>query len=136
MMNPCSYTQFPQTSDHVLRTFDMVHPYGHYTNQVSSFNRFRNDMLDTSLNAYQYGLMSTNEVRACCNTFNTIKTQTDNREVTFYSDNVSFTFQHYEKPKTNIFDLDRLIFPFDPIRDWVEKKTKEIDEKYAWTDLL
>lgn len=135
IMNPSVYTQFPQISDHVLRTFDMIHPYGHYTNQTSSFDKIRNDMLDASLNAYD--LMPTNDVRAsCCNAFDTIETQTDNREVTFYSDNIPFTFQHYEKPKTTIFDLDRLIFPEDPIRDWVDKKVSEINAKYAWSDKI
>lgn len=44
----------------------------------------------------------------------------------------------YEKPKKKItiYDLDRLIFPFDPIRDWVEKKTKEINEKYSWAEAI
>lgn len=36
----------------------------------------------------------------------------------------------------SIYDLDRLIFPFDPIRDWVEKKVKRINEKYAWAEEL
>jgi len=44
----------------------------------------------------------------------------------------------YGKPKKKltIYDLDQLIFPFDPIRDWVEKKTKEINKKYAWAEEL
>lgn len=44
----------------------------------------------------------------------------------------------YEKPKKKItiYDIDRLLFPFDPIRDWVEKKTKEINAKYAWAEAL
>lgn len=117
MMNPFGYTQFPQSSDHVLRTFDMIHPYGHYTNQAASFDVWKRR-------------------QACCNTFNTIETEMDNREVTLYSDNVPFTFQHYEKSKTNIFDLDRLIFPEDPIRDWVEKKVSEINAKYAWAEKI
>lgn len=129
IMNPFIYTQFPQTSD-------MIHSYGNYTNQASSFDKIRNDMLDASLNAYQYGLMSANDVRACCNTFNEIQTQTDPKELVLYSDNVPFVFQHCEKPKTNIFDLDRLIFPEDPIRDWVEKKVSEINAKYAWADKI
>lgn len=40
------------------------------------------------------------------------------------------------KKKLTIYDLNRFIFPFDPIRDWVEKKIKEINEKYAWTERL
>lgn len=44
----------------------------------------------------------------------------------------------YGKPKKKltIYDLDRLIFPFDPIRDWVEKEVKRINEKYAWAEAL
>ena len=44
----------------------------------------------------------------------------------------------YGKPKKKltIYDLNQLIFPFDPIRDWVEKKTKEINKKYAWAEAL
>lgn len=136
MMSPFSYTQFPQTSNHMVRTFDMMHPYGQYTNQVTSFSKIRNDMLDASLNVYQYGLMSANDVRACCNTFNEIQTQTDPKELVLYSNNIPISFQNIQKPKTTIFDLDRLIFPEDPIRDWVKKKTKEINEKYSWVNSL
>ena len=44
----------------------------------------------------------------------------------------------YGKPKKKltIYDLDRIIFPFDPIKDWVEKEVKRIDEKYAWAEEL
>lgn len=44
----------------------------------------------------------------------------------------------YGKPKKKltIYDLDRLIFPFDPIRDWVEKEVKRINKKYAWAEEL
>lgn len=44
----------------------------------------------------------------------------------------------YGKPKKKltIYDLDRLIFPFDPIRDWVEKEVKRINEKYSWAEAL
>lgn len=34
----------------------------------------------------------------------------------------------------NVYDLDRIIFPNDPIRDWVEKKEKEIEERFKWVD--
>ena len=30
--------------------------------------------------------------------------------------------------------LDRLIFPADPIRDWVESEIERISKKYAWID--
>lgn len=136
MMSPFSYTQFPQTSNHMVRTFDMIHPYGQYTNQATNFSKIRNDMLDASLNAYQYGLLSANDVRACCNTFNEIQTQTDPKDLVLYADDMPTSFQNIQKPKTTIFDLDRLIFPEDPIRDWVEKRVAEIESKYLWADKI
>lgn len=40
------------------------------------------------------------------------------------------------KPHLTIYDLDRLIFPEDPIRDWVTKQVAEIEKKFAWADQL
>ncbi len=40
------------------------------------------------------------------------------------------------KKRLTIYDLDRLIFPEDPIRDWVEMKTKEIEKKFSLADSL
>lgn len=40
------------------------------------------------------------------------------------------------KKKLTLYDLQRLIFPEDPIRDWVERKTREIEERYKWVDKL
>lgn len=34
----------------------------------------------------------------------------------------------------DIFDLDRVLFPENPIRDWCEKRIKEIEEKFKWMD--
>lgn len=34
----------------------------------------------------------------------------------------------------NIFDLDRFVFPENPIREWSERKAKEIEEKFKWVD--
>lgn len=50
-----------------------------------------------------------------------------------YEDAIN-TMKTYEKKRLTIYDLDRLIFPDDPIRDWVEKKTAEINKKFAWAD--
>ena len=44
-------------------------------------------------------------------------------------------FKEY-KPCLTIYDLDRLVFPEDPIRDWVEKKVDEIEKKFAWANEL
>lgn len=34
----------------------------------------------------------------------------------------------------NIFDLDRFVFPENPIREWSERTAKEIEEKFKWVD--
>lgn len=39
-----------------------------------------------------------------------------------------------KKKKLTIYDLARLIFPDDPIRDYVKKKVAEIEERYRWID--
>lgn len=46
------------------------------------------------------------------------------------------TMQIYIPPKREswIERLDRLIFPADPIRDWVESEIERISRKYAWID--
>lgn len=53
--------------------------------------------------------------------------------LTLYSDNIPITITEEKKKKETIFDLDRLIFPDDPIRDWVEKKVTEIEKgSHVW----
>lgn len=62
----------------------------------------------------------------------------------YYADNINylalntFTPNEYrfarntiEKKKPDIFEvLDRLLFPYDPIRDWSEREVKKIDERF------
>lgn len=40
----------------------------------------------------------------------------------------------YTFEKLTIYDFARLVFPDDPIRDYVEKKVTEIEERYRWID--
>lgn len=61
------------------------------------------------------------------------------RNYTLYADNKpidSFYTSEASKKRYTIYDLDRFIFPEDPIRDWVERKVAEINKKYAWVDKL
>ena len=51
----------------------------------------------------------------------------------FYTDNVPYIGEP-KKKKLTIYDLAKLIFPDDPIRDYVEKKVAEIEERYRWID--
>ena len=42
---------------------------------------------------------------------------------------------HYSSKKESwIEKLDKLIFPIDPIRGWVESEIERISKKYAWID--
>lgn len=122
----------------MLRNFNMNYPFGQYV-PATSFNKATNDMMNVSQNMYQHGLMIMNAARACCcDTFNNLRMENENGLNILYADNKPIMdLSHYEeKPKTDIFDLDRLIFPEDPIRDWVEKRVAEINAKYAWADKI
>lgn len=41
--------------------------------------------------------------------------------------------QPYKK-KLTLAELDRILFPFDPIRDWSDREVARIEAKYAWLD--
>lgn len=58
--------------------------------------------------------------------------------VALYADNKPLYFKETSKKKRyTIYDLDRLIFPEDPIRDWTEKRVAEIEKKFEkWDDIL
>lgn len=61
------------------------------------------------------------------------------RNYTLYADNKpidSFYSSETLKKRYTIYDLDKFIFPEDPIRDWVKRKVAEINKKYAWVDKL
>lgn len=106
------------------------------------------------INMFQCGISDMNRIRETAqnaqiqnveNSINreilTSKINCLNDITTYYADNipvVSLNEDAIDQPKNKltIYDLNRLIFPFDPIRDWVEKKTKQINEKYAWADSL
>lgn len=50
---------------------------------------------------------------------------------TFTPNECRFARSTIEKQKPDIFEvLDRLLFPYDPIRDWSERKVKKIEESF------
>ena len=69
---------------------------------------------------------------------------TEEERIRYFADNVNYltlnilTPNEYrfarntiEKKKPDIFEvLDRLLFPYDPIRDWSEREVKKIDERF------
>lgn len=61
--------------------------------------------------------------------------QAQNRLITNTMCAQSTSYTPYKK-KLTIYDIQKLIFPEDPIRDWVEKKTREIEERYKWVNEL
>lgn len=61
----------------------------------------------------------------------------------YYADNIPYYGLNEDcvvevpaKKKLTIYDLARLVFPDDPIRDYVEKKVAEIEERYRWIDVF
>lgn len=54
--------------------------------------------------------------------------------IPYYGLNEDLVIEEPKKKKLTIYDLARLIFPDDPIRDYVEKKVAEIEERYRWID--
>lgn len=37
-----------------------------------------------------------------------------------------------ESKKLTIEEMDRMLFPVNPIRDWAEREQRKIEEKYSW----
>ena len=54
--------------------------------------------------------------------------------IPYYGLNEDLVIEEPTKKKLTIYDLARLVFPDDPIRDYVEKKVTEIEERYRWID--
>ena len=54
--------------------------------------------------------------------------------IPYYGFNENLVIEEPKKKKLTIYDLARLVFPDDPIRDYVEKKVAEIEERYRWID--
>lgn len=70
------------------------------------------------------------KLNACiANGFNTL-----NYGIPYYGLNENLVIEEPKKKKLTIYDLARLVFPDDPIRDYVEKKVAEIEERYRWID--
>lgn len=86
------------------------------TMQIEQTMRFQTDMIKQSINS----ILPYYNPTARCATFN----------------RVDSSMCQYIPPKREswIERLDRLIFPADPIRDWVESEIERISKKYAWID--
>ena len=105
-----------------------------YMNSICSMDEIRNSYLrlqcqstTNEINRNMYSMLQSNLYSRTANTM----------AIPYYGLNKEYV-NVYGKPKKKltIYDLDRLIFPFDPIRDWVEKKVKRINKKYAWAEEL
>lgn len=83
--------------------------------------------------------MQQSKLNACIATrFNELSYDIDT--TLYYTDNIPYyglnenCVVETPKKKLTIYDLARLVFPDDPIRDYVEKKVAEIEERYRWID--
>lgn len=72
-----------------------------------------------------------------CDLIRSTLNTTEEERIRYYADNVnyltlnSFARNTIEKKKPDIFEvLDRILFPYDPIRDWCEREVKKIDERF------
>lgn len=124
----------PNAKFDVQCTIDYTQPYSISTN---IYPKVQSKILDAQVQcacSKQIGFIETVREQK---TDDALHDYLSNRYVV-YADDKPFAVSNpitYKKHLT-IYDLDRLIFPEDPIRDWVEKKTKEIDKKFAWADEL
>lgn len=86
------------------------------TMQIEQAMQFQTDMINQSINS----ILPYHNSTACCATFN----------------RVDSSMCQYMPPKQEswIERLDRLIFPENPIRDWVESEIERISREYAWID--
>lgn len=87
---------------------------------VNAWNQCQEQMLQTKIDDLQYKMLQSQ--------INMQMQQSMIPTVTFPS---AYTDK---KIIRSIYDLDKIVFPDDPIRDWTDKKLKEIDEKYKWLD--
>ena len=84
--------------------------------------------------------MQQSKLNACITTrFNEFRCGIDT--TLYYADNILYyglnedlVIEEPKKKKLTIYDLARFIFPDDLIRDYVEKKVAEIEERYRWID--
>lgn len=105
--------------------------YSCYMNSSCSIDAIRNSNLRLQCQS------TTNEInRNMYSMFQSIlySMTADMMAVPYYGLNEDCMVETPKKKKLTIYDLARLIFPDDPIRDYVEKKVAEIEERYRWID--
>lgn len=89
---------------------------------VNAWNQYQNRCLQSQIDDMKYKMLQSH-----------LQSQIQQAMVP----TITFPSTWSEPKKTvirDIFDLDIVIFPDNPIRDWVEKKEKEIEEKFKWLD--
>lgn len=111
--SPCIYTMYSPSQSICWNPESAI---ALQTMQIEQAMRFQTDMINQSINS----ITPSYKPMACCATFN----------------HVDSSMCQYIPPKREswIERLDRLIFPADPIRDWVESEIERISKKYAWID--
>lgn len=116
----------------------MYDPYYPNCNAWYPFSSCRSDICQASLDSILSAQKS--KLNACIATeFNKLSYSIDT--TLYYADNAPYYGLNEDcvvevpaKKKLTIYDLARLVFPDDPIRDYVEKKVAEIEERYRWID--
>lgn len=116
----------------------MQDPYYPNCNVWYPINSCRSDMCQASLDSILSAQQS--KLNACiASGFNELSYSIGT--ALYYADNIPYyglnedlVIEEPKKKKLTIYDLARLVFPDDPIRDWTQKKVAEIEERYRWMD--
>lgn len=94
---------------------------------LNYYLQYQPDILGMQINAALQ-----NQMNQICQTMNKLNVSMNN--VCFYHPNVNYleasNFIPSKPKKKTLEDLERELFPDNPIRDYIEKRIKRIEEKY------
>lgn len=96
-------------------------------NTLNCYLQYQQDILEM-----QVSMALQEQTRQICQTMNKLNSSMSN--ACFYHPNVNyleaFNFIPSQPKKKTLEDLERELFPDNPIRDYIEKKMKQTEEKY------
>lgn len=96
-------------------------------NTLNYYLQHQQDILEMQMN-----VALQEQMNQICQTINKLNSSMSN--ACFYHPNVNYleasNFIPSQPKKKTLEDLERELFPDNPIRDYIEKKMKQIEEKY------
>ena len=96
-------------------------------NTLNYYLKYQRDLLEMQINA-----AIQNQMNQICQTMGKLNSSMNNAYI--YHPNVNYleasNFISSKPKKKTLEDLERELFPDNPIRDYIEKRIKQIEEKY------